>query len=91
MPVDSSSRYAKVGTIEVELPDGSRRTLGVPRVVPRPPTRGVYAVKAGDRIDLLAFAATGDSTKWWILADANHWADATRLERAGETVELPDV
>jgi hypothetical protein len=47
-------------------------------------------VGAGTRLDLLAHATTGDTTRWWLLADANPWEDATRLERPGEIVDLPD-
>ena len=28
---------------------------------------------------------------WWLLADANPFADATRLERPGATIDLPDA
>jgi nucleoid-associated protein YgaU len=87
----SSSRYARQPEIRVVAPDGSPRVLGAPRVVPAPPTRGSYTVRAGDRLDLLAHVATGDSTRWWLLADANPSSDATRLERPGETIDLPDA
>jgi len=88
---DPGSRYAGRPPIAVTGPDGSVRVLGAPRVVPAPPARGVYTVRAGDRLDLLAHVAAGDSTRWWLLADANPWADATRLERPGQIVDLPDA
>ena len=75
----------------VVAPDGSIRVLGAPRAVPAPPTRGSYTVRPGDRLDLLASIAAGDSTRWWLLADANPFADATRLERPGATIDLPDA
>jgi hypothetical protein len=87
---DGTSRYAGVPTVVVPTPDGTPRTMVAPRVVPAPPTRGAYVVRPGDRLDLLGLAATGDTTRWWVLADANPYADATRLETAGQTVELPD-
>ena len=48
---------------------------------------------AGDRLDLIAQAAAGDSTRWWLLADANRWWDATELERpaARSTYPMPDT
>ncbi len=88
---DPTSRYANLPEIRVVAPDGSVRVLGAPRAVPAPPTRGSYTVRAGDRLDLLASIAAGDSTRWWLLADANPFADATRLERPGETIDLPDA
>ena len=90
-PIGPNSRYAGLPAIEVAAPDGSARRLGAPRVVPEPPLGGTYEVLAGDRLDLLAQSATGDSTRWWVLADANPWPDATRLERPGRTIALPDA
>ena len=42
----------------------------------RCPPRSTYPVREGDRLDLLAAAAFGDSTAWWRIADANPCADA---------------
>lgn len=89
MPVDPTSRYAGLPEITVQAPDGTIRTMSAPRVAPEPPLSGNYQVRGGDRLDLLGQAATGDSTRWWVLADANPWDDATRLEEPGETIELP--
>lgn len=90
MSVDRASRYAGLPTIEVRLEDGTTRLMGAPRVVPEPRLRGAYRVRPGDRLDLLGRAATGDTTRWWVLADASPWADATRLEAPGQTIDLPD-
>lgn len=86
-----TSRYFGLPSIEVRAPDGSPRRLGAPRVVPEPPIAGTYEAVAGDRLDLLALEAVGDSTRWWALADANPWRDATRLEQPGQTIDLPDA
>ncbi len=88
---DPTSRYAGVSTIDVVQPDGSVRRMGAPRVVPEPPVKGVYQSRAGDRLDLLARRATGDTTRWWVLADANRWADPTLIEQPGTTIDLPDA
>jgi hypothetical protein len=85
------SRYDGLPTIAFTRKDGTTVKLGAPRVVPEPPTKGTYQVRPGDRLDNLAQAATGDSTNWWVLADANPFQDATRLERPGTTIELPDA
>jgi hypothetical protein len=84
-------RYDGLPSITTRAPDGSARVLGAPRVVPAPPVRGSYVVRAGDRLDLLAAVAAGDSTRWWLLADANPFPDATRLEEPGRTIDLPDA
>ena len=88
---DGRSRYARLPTIAVVAADGSTRVLGAPRVAPAPPIRGSYTVRPGDRLDLLAHVAAGDSTRWWLLADANPFPDATRLEEPGRTIDLPDA
>jgi hypothetical protein len=87
--LDPTSRYAGLSEITVRAADGTTRRLGAPRVVPAPRPGGSYEVRPGARLDLLGLAALGDSTRWWQLADANPWADATRLERPGEIVDLP--
>jgi nucleoid-associated protein YgaU len=89
MPVDPTSRYAGLPEIAVPAPDGTVRAMGAPRVVPEPAPGGSYVVRPGDRLDLMGGAATGDSTRWWVLADANPWPDATRAEQPGETIGLP--
>jgi hypothetical protein len=86
----AGGRYDTLPSIAIAAPDGSLRVLRAPRVVPAPPVRGSYVVRAGDRLDLLAQIAAGDSTRWWLLADANPFHDATRLEQPGRTIELPD-
>jgi hypothetical protein len=88
---DPTSRYFGLPTVTVPGDDGGTRVLGTPRVAPRPATKGTYDVRAGDRLDLLGQAATGDSTRWWVLADANPFPDATELERPGLTIDLPDA
>jgi len=89
MAADPTSRYAGLPTISVPVPGGSTRVLSAPRISPRPALQGAYQVIAGDRLDLLARAATGDTTRWWVLADANPWPDATQLEIPGQTIGLP--
>jgi hypothetical protein len=91
MPLDANSRYAGLPSIDVVAADGSARRLGAPRAVPARPVRGTLEVRPGARLDLLGQAATGDSTRWWVIADANPWSDATRLERPGQIVDLPDA
>jgi nucleoid-associated protein YgaU len=90
-PPDATSRYAGLPEIEVVAADGSVRRLGAPRTVPAPPASSAYDVRTGDRLDLLGLAATGDSTRWWALADANPWIDPGRLERPGTRIRLPDA
>jgi hypothetical protein len=87
--LDPTSRYAGLPEIEVTAADGGTRRLGAPRVVPQPRAGASYEVRPGARLDLLGAAALGDSTRWWLIADVNAWAEATRLERPGEIIDLP--
>ncbi len=86
---DPTSRYAGLPTVTVPGADGAPIVLGAPRIAPTPPGGGTYQVRPGDRLDLMAQAAIADSTRWWIIADANPYFDPDRLEEPGRTIELP--
>jgi hypothetical protein len=90
MADDPRSRYAGSRRVTVTGPAGEQRTMLAPRVAPAPRVNGSYEIRDSDRIDLLAATALGDSTRWWLLADANPWPDATRLEVPGTIIRLPD-
>jgi hypothetical protein len=87
---DPRSRYAGARRIRSIDAAGDEITLLAPRITPAPEVNGVYDIRLGDRLDLLAHTAFRDSTQWWRLADANPWLDATRLEVPGTPMELPD-
>ena len=65
--------------------------MTTPRVSVQPSTDVVYPVREGDRVDLLAGASLGDSTKWWLIADANPRANALDLERTGTPLAVPNA
>lgn len=84
-----SGRYEGQPELTVPQDDGTTRLLSTPRVsVGRPPAL-LYHVHDGDRLDLLAGTALSDSTRWWVIADANPTADALALEHAGTVLEVP--
>jgi nucleoid-associated protein YgaU len=86
-----SSRYEDQPTLDVPQDDGTTRRLSTPRVSVPPTSDVVYPVREGDRLDLLAHAALADSTRWWLIADANPAADALALERPGTMLAVPDA
>ncbi len=88
---DERSRYAGLVPIRLATVDGRARLMGPLRRVARPASGATYRVQPGDRLDLLGEAATTDSTRWWVVADANPWADATVMERPSTILEVPDV
>jgi nucleoid-associated protein YgaU len=65
------SRYLRVG--DAAFSDGRGRTLTLKRTRETAPTELalVYQVRAGDRLDSLAFKFYRDPRKWWLIADAN--------------------
>lgn len=87
---DRRSRYAGSRRLTVVDATGDEHVLLAPRTAAQARLNGSYEIADGDRLDLLAHAALGDSTQWWVLADANPWADATELERPGTIIRLPD-
>jgi nucleoid-associated protein YgaU len=86
-----NSRYADQGHLDVPQDDGTTRPLSTPRIAVAPPIHVVYPVREGDRLDLLATAVLEDSTRWWVIADANIQADALRLEAPGTMLAVPDA
>jgi nucleoid-associated protein YgaU len=84
-----TSRYDGAARLAVPQDDGTTRPMSVPRVSVRPDTDVVYPVRDGDRLDLLAGAALGDSTRWWAIADANPPENALELERTGTQLAVP--
>jgi hypothetical protein len=85
----TTSRYAGQTTVSVPLDDGTTRRLGVPRIAPEPPEAVRYLVREGDRLDLLAGTALGDSTGWWRIADTNPQSDPLATTEPGTTIGVP--
>lgn len=73
-PFAPNSRYHGIDLAEWKSPDGrSLRYVG--RRLIAAPTQAEeqreYEVKGGDRMDILAAAATGDPERFWQIADLN--------------------
>jgi nucleoid-associated protein YgaU len=86
----TTSRYDGQGVVVVAQDDGTTRALGVPRIAVTAAVAVLYQVHDGDRLDRLANAALGDTTGWWLIADANPPLDPLRLERTGTVIGVPD-
>lgn len=84
-----NSRYHKVATVETTTSTGETVTaLKLRRLTPV--AGAPQMVQAGDRLDLLAHARTGDATQFWHVADANTALDGrTLVEIPGDTVVVP--
>jgi len=84
-----NSRYHKVTTVQTTTSTGETVTaLKLRRLAPV--TGDPQMVQAGERLDLLAQARTGDATQFWHVADANTALDGRELvDTPGETVIVP--
>ena len=84
-----NSPYHKVSTVETTTSTGETVTaLKLRRLTPA--TGDPQMVQAGERLDLLAQARTGDATQFWHVADANTALDGRELvDTPGETVIVP--
>jgi nucleoid-associated protein YgaU len=84
------SRYARVP--DAAFTDGEGCGTTVKRTREPVPTELalVYQVRAGDRLDALAFKFYRDPRKWWLIADAN--SDVLALEQLlepGRQLRIP--
>lgn len=88
-----SSRYAKLPDLLYTGPDGRQRLYKGRRFLPQPqrlPSKGTVAVVAGDRPDLVAARAFGQSELYWRLADANGAMDPFALTaEPGRRLRVP--
>lgn len=86
MSFPATSRYADVGVVTLELPDGRTLAYLERRFVP-PPERFTllqeYTVVEGDRLDNLAARFLDDPEQFWRLCDANR---ALRPDELTETI-----
>src|ERR1700686_1902412 len=89
---DHTSRYYKIPTVTIVLPDGREIAYVRRRFLPRSdqmPLLAEVAASPGDRVDLLANRIYGDPLAFWRICDANDVIDPQDMMRdaAGD----PDV
>ncbi len=65
------SRYEAVADAIYTASDGRQIRYKRLRAIPLPPAFQVYAVRAGDRLDLVAFQFYQDPEQFWRICDAN--------------------
>ncbi len=86
-----TSRYARVATDAVTLPDGRQTEALRLRRLQLPPSTTIL-VSQGDRLDVLADRQFSDGTKFWHIADANTALDArTLVERVLAPLKMPEA
>jgi hypothetical protein len=83
------SRYAKTGTAQVTRPDGRQASALKIRFTPDTPAGYWHTVKAGERLDILAYNYYRDPLKFWLIADANDEVDPEDLLVPGRRLLIP--
>jgi hypothetical protein len=84
------SRYASVETTSLVDDAGRVVTYKKVRFVPEPDPRYGYAVRAGDRLDNIAFEVFRDAEQFWRICDANRTMWSPELtERPGRIIGIP--
>ena len=84
------SRYLRVA--DATLTDGEGRSAPLKRTREPVPVdiALTYQVRAGDRLDSLAFKFYRDARKWWLIADANTGVLAIeQLLEPGRLLRIP--
>lgn len=88
----NASRYEGLGIVPAgplnERPEVAPRLLLDPAQAAKGRGTYEYTVVQGDRIDVLAYQALGDSRLWWVIADLNPDVDPLRLQ-GGQIIVLP--
>ena len=97
---DSTSRYFKIETATVTVPDaddGTREIRYVKRrIIPAIETMQTiveHTVTQGDRLDNITARYLGDPAQFWRVCDANNVVQPEELEETGRVVKiaLPNV
>jgi hypothetical protein len=84
------SRYAQVQTaIYTDRAGGQHPYVLLRAFPPAAPTRQLYSVASGDRLDLIAYRFFGDPLQFWRLCDANDELRPEDLEQAGHEIRVP--
>jgi hypothetical protein len=90
-----NSRYHTTPIRIVTDADGRETAVLARRMVPKPEAfvvQSEYAIRAGDRLDVVAWRTIGDAEAFWQLADANralHPAAIVTDENVGRRLLVP--
>jgi nucleoid-associated protein YgaU len=88
------SRYERVKDyVALDVRGNRNRVKRMRRIAqqqqPTPKKALTYIVKEGDRLDLLAHTYYGDSTKFWLICDANQTMFPHELLVPGKRIIIP--
>lgn len=89
---DPTSRYYRLETAILEMPDRSKILYMKRRLLPKPDGAALSqeAIQPGDRLDLIASRVFGDPALYWRICDANDTLNPfDLLDTAGGTLNIP--
>ena len=88
----TTSRYLRIETATVTLPDGRIAAYKRRRFVPQAESLAQLAeltVAQGDRLDVIASRTLGDPEQFWRICDANDALDPADLAAPGRALRVP--
>ena len=90
---EPESRYSRIETAELELPDGRKVAFKRRRFLPHGTDLDLLvevSVTEGDRLDLITARSLGDPQQFWRVADANDAMNPTELtDDNGRRLRVP--
>ncbi len=84
-----SSRYANIATYVATDARGNAHPALKMRVIPETPAVFRHTVRAGERLDLLAFQYYGKADRFWRICDANTAVQPEELLQPGRRILVP--
>lgn len=84
----SSNRYKEIEPKKNENNDRVYKTMLLPNI--QREINDIYIIgKANDRLDLLASKYYGDSSLWWVIAEANKLGKGSLFVPIGGQIRIP--
>jgi len=83
------SRYAKVPTASITDASGREIAYKLVRFIPETPAVSGHRVKAGERLDNIAWRYFRDAERFWRICDANRALWPADLLEEGEIIRIP--
>ncbi len=83
------NRYERVEEYKPVDSTGQENRVKRMRRIPETKGRFMHTVKEGDRLDLLAYTYYKNSTKFWLICDANNVMYPADLLEKGKKIIIP--
>lgn len=84
-----TSRYRDIKDYSPIDSRGNQNRVKRIRLTPRTEPVSAYVIKENERLDLLAKSVYDDTTKFWLICDANEEMFPHDLTKVGKTITVP--